>query len=441
MTLNKRQSYFYLLLLTVIAFIFLSLFNNYHIAETQYTLVERPWEKYISIYNWDYISHYLHSILGFNKEYSWAVHVSYSVIIVSCIAMVILLYVMLWDVYTRKRKEKIYQELKNAYQEELKTLIFTRQELNQENILRQLKIAPDFPFTYTQKLLFINLLVELRMLTALTPSTLNNMQQIIRALGLYEFMENRLISGKDEDKLKIIQATRLLHIEISDSLMTRLINHRSAELRKAARLYYILSNEEDPFRYFEENTTPENVFLPWDKLEMHQLFEDCNAMHKKIPSFIPILNRIKDKMLTSFFIKETAYWGNSKDMDNLMTYLDSEEETYRKATVESISLRNIQYAETLLKERYYRQPEHIKRSILYALYQTSPTNSVSFFKEAYENTASLFTKRIALYCLWNTGESGQNEFLQLKKLVKSHEAILFQHVENEIINREALRIN
>lgn len=167
---------------------------------------------------------------------------------------------MLWDVYTRKRKEKIYQELKNAYQEELKTLIFTRQELNQENILQQLKIAPDFPFTYTQKLLFIDLLVELRMLTALTPSTLNNMQQIIRALGLYEFMENRLISGKDEDKLKIIQATRLLHIEISDSLMTRLINHRSAELRKAARLYYILSNEEDPFRYFEENTTPENVF-------------------------------------------------------------------------------------------------------------------------------------------------------------------------------------
>lgn len=439
MTLNKRKSFLYLSVLTVIAFIFFSIFNNSHTIETHDTVIDRPWEKYISIYNWDYLKHHLYTLLGVYKGYPWTVWVSYGVIVVSSVAMIALLYVMLWDVYVRKKNDRAYRELKAKYYDKLKALVASEKELTEDEIRDRLDMTPESQFGYVQNLQFIDLLLKLRMETAFTPHTLLNLQRVVRAMGLYEFMEKRLIAGRDRDKMKIIQAIRLLHMEIADSLMARLINHREAGLRKAARLYYILSNEEDPFRYFENNASDKD-FLPWDKLETHQLFEDCTRLNKRLPSFIPILGQGQNALFTEFLIKETAYWGSKKESDFLLTYLDSDNESLRKAAIEGVSMRNPDKAAELLTERYYRQPEQLRRAILHALLVIAPIASISFFREAYENTASLLTKRIALYCLWNAGDAGRDTFRRLKETARPNEKILFEHVENEIINQETAGI-
>lgn len=435
MELNKRKGSLYLLLLAVIAFILLYFFNNSYTVESGGTVMDNPWQKHILIYNWDYLRSFFYTLFGVYEEYPWAVHVSYIVIVASCMAMVLLLYVLLWDVYGRRKQEKIYRQLKAAYYEKLKAVAQAEKELSREEIASALELTSDTNFSYAQRIAFIDLLLELRMKVEFTPFTIRNMQNVVYQLGMYDFMENRLISGKDKDKLKVIQAIRILHMNISDSSMTRLINHRNPALRKAARLYYILSNEEDPFRYFE-NADGHKDFLPWDMLEMHQLFEDCNRTNKQLPSFIPVMNHLQNQSITEFFIRETAYWGTEKEMEHLTGYLDSDKEAYRKVAIESLSLRKTPHTAEQLKEIYYQQPENIRRVILYALFTISAAGSVAFFKAAYEQTSSQLTKRMALQCLWNAGDEGRSVFGELKDTARKNDMILFQHVENRIINRE-----
>lgn len=441
MKLNKQGTTTLLILaMGIIVLILLSIFNNNHTVDTSEVLIPQPWEKDIRIINSDYMKHYLYSITGFYKELPWAVRTSYTIIQFSSLALLVLLYTLFWDVHNRKKRQKTYTELKNTYFEKLQSIIISTQEKHIQEIKSELSIDDNTEFTYSQKLALIDLFLELRTLITINEYSIKNIQNALIAFSLQQFMEERLLSGKESEKQKIIQAIRLLHMEVTDSYVARIINHRDRNLQKAARLYYILSNEEDPFKYMEGKKTAE-VFLPWDMLETHQIFEDCKNLNKKLPSFIPAMTQMNNNTIIEFFIKETAYWGSEKEMNYLFGYLESPEESLRKAALESMNLRKIKHAEQKLKEIYYEQPENIKRVILYTLLVISPTTSIDFFKEAFENTASQLTKRMALQCLWKSDDNGRNTFAQMKENSRINDKILFLHVENKIIEREKLSLH
>lgn len=437
---NRQRTTLFIVVGALIVFVLLSIFNNNHTVDTAETLIDKPWEKEIRIGNSDYMKHYLYSLTGFYKELPWAVRTSYSIIQFSSLALIVLLYILFWDVHQRKTKQRMYGELKKMYFDRLKEMAASDRILTPEEIKERLDVNDRIFYTYTQQLLLIDLFLELRMQVAIMPSCIRNMQQALNVLGLQSFMEERLVKGKDGEKLKIIQAIRLLHMEVTDSHVARLVNHRDRNLQKAARLYYILSNEEDPFKYMEGKSR-NSSFLPWDMLETHQIFEDCKSLNKKLPSFIPVMKRMDDDALVEFFIKETAYWGSEKEMDYLFGFLEAEEESLRKAALESMNLRKVKQAEKRLKDIYYEQPEHIKRVILYTLLVTAPETSDDFFREAFENTSSQLTRRMALQCLWKSDERGRGIFEQMKEKARATDRILFSHVENKIIEREKLSLH
>lgn len=168
-------------------------------------------------------------------------------------------------------------------------------------------------------------------------------------LGLSEFMENRLIYGKDKEKLRVIQAARLLDMQLSDSVMTGIVNNRDIRLHKAARFYYMLINKDDPYLFFE-NDKMNDQFSVWDKLELHQLFADCHEAGKKLPSFIPLIRQLSNPGIAAFFIKETAYWGNDIEVGYLEEYFDSPNQSFRRAAFEGMGLRRFAQAEEKMKE-------------------------------------------------------------------------------------------
>lgn len=440
MKFNKQRTTLFILAIAIVIFILMSIFNNNHTVDTSEFLIDKPWEKEIHIVNSDYMKHYLYSITGFYKELPWAVRTSYSIIQVSGLALIVLLYILFWDVRRKKSVQKNYKELKDRYFEKLKDICTRDKEMNEAEIKEILNINDDSVFTYSEKLLLIDMFLELKMNITLNQNSIRNIQNSIKVFRLQEFMEERLIKGKDSEKLKIIQAVRFLQINIPDSYITRLINHRDKDLQKAARLYYIISNDEDPFRYMEGNDRNDN-FLMWDVLETHQIFEDCKNTDKHLPSFIPAIKQVNSNSIVEFFIKETAYWGTDKEMKYLTEYLNSEDEKIMKSVLESISLRKTTGEEKKLKEIYYEQPENIKRAILFTLLTTSPESSVSFFSEAFDNTSSQLTKRMALQCLWKAGDEGRKLFAALEEKTDKKDKILFLHVKDSIIDREKLSLH
>ena len=440
MKFNKTRTTLFILLAAIIVLILMSIFNNNHTVDASEMITERPWEKNIRIVNSDYMKHYLYSITGFYQELPWAVRTANIIIQLSSLALIVLLYILFWDVRNRKTLQRKYSDLKDLYFDKLKSICTANTEYNDESIKSDLGIDDNSNFTYSQRLLLIDLFLELRMQIEITEYSISNIQKSVKAFNLQTFMEERLATGKDSEKLKIIQAIRLLHMDVTDSYVTRIINHRDNNLQKAARLYYVLSNDEDPFRYMEGKSSG-NAFLDWDMLETHQIFEDCRKINKKLPSFIPAMNQVNNNDIVEFFIKETAYWGSEKEMDYIIEFLDSDMESIRRAALESINLRKISKAEGKIKDIYYEQPEDLKRVILYTLLIIAPASSAEFFREAFENTSSQLTKRMALQCLLKSGEAGIKLFNQLKEKSIAKDNILFQHVENNIIGREKLSLH
>lgn len=440
MKINKQRTTIFILATVFIVFILLSIFNNSKTVDTSEAIINKPWEKEISISNSDYMKHYLYSVTGFYKELPWAVRTSYSIIQISSLALIVLLYILFWDVRRKKSIQKSYNQLKKSYFGKFKEICSHETELNDIQIKNILNLNDDYIFTYAQKLQLIDLFLELKMNIDINPYSIKNIQNSIKAFNLQNFMEERLVKGKDSEKLKIIQAIRLLHINIADSYITRLINHRDKDLQKAARLYYVISNDEDPFKYIEGKNGNDN-FLSWDMMETHQIFEDCKNIDKKLPSFIPPMKQLNNNSLVEFFIKETAYWGTDKEMEYLTEYLNSENEEVVKSVLESITLRKTSGKENKIKDIYYEEPENIKRIILYTLLVTSAETSIDFFKEAFYNTSSQLTKRMALQCLWKAGDEGKKLFAEIEEKTDSKNKILFLHVKDKIINREKLSLH
>ena len=440
MKINKQRTTIFILVTVFIVFILLSIFNNSKTVDTSEAIINKPWEKEISISNSDYMKHYLYSVTGFYKELPWAVRTSYSIIQISSLALIVLLYILFWDVRRKKSIQKSYNQLKKSYFGKLKEICSHETELNDIQIKNILNLNDDYIFTYAQKLQLIDLFLELKMNIDINPYSIKNIQNSIKAFNLQNFMEERLVKGKDSEKLKIIQAIKLLHINIADSYITRLINHRDKDLQKAARLYYVISNDEDPFKYIEGKNGNDN-FLSWDMMETHQIFEDCKNIDKKLPSFIPPMKQLNNNSLVEFFIKETAYLGTDKEMEYLTEYLNSENKEVVKSVLESITLRKTSGKENKIKDIYYEEPENIKRIILYTLLVTSAETSIDFFKEAFYNTSSQLTKRKALQCLWKAGDEGKKLFAEMEEKTDSKNKILFLHVKDKIINRKKMSLH
>ena len=168
---------------------------------------------------------------------------------------------------------------------------------------------------------------------------------------------------------------------------------------------------------------------------------DCKNIDKKLPSFIPPMKQLNNNSLVEFFIKETAYLGTDKEMEYLTEYLNSENKEVVKSVLESITLRKTSGKENKIKDIYYEEPENIKRIILYTLLVTSAETFIDFFKEAFYNTSSQLTKRMALQCLWKAGDEGKKLFAEMEEKTDSKNKILFLHVKDKIKKKKKMSLH
>jgi restriction endonuclease Mrr len=434
MKFNKTLSTVLILALTLLL-LFLFLFRNYQMVQSGDVLIPRAWENHILLEGGDYLRHYFYTLTGLYKELPWAVRISYIIIQLSCVAMLLLIYTLLWDVHKRRQDARVYHALKEKYYPRFREVAQAEEVLPENRLLEMMGMDKDTHFSYRENMALIDILLEFHVEVELSPSAITNMQSVMHLMGLVRFMEDRMVKGREKEIENVIEAIRILHIELPDSFVTGLVNHRDVRLRKAARLYYIISNMEDPFLYFEDNRQKVS-FVPWDMLETHQIFSVCHSMQKQLPSFIPVMDRLDGHEIKEFFIKETAYWGNSRDMEHLLHFLQHPELSVRKAAIESVATRRMEEAESTLKEMYYMQTEELKREILHTLYVVAPRSSDEFFAQAYRDTSSMLTKRVALRCLLKSGDGGVTLFYALKEKAGPAELILFQHVEDRLIDRE-----
>ncbi len=392
-----------------------------------------PWEQQIDLVGTDYIRYFLNSFHESYVHYPWVVQISYLIVLLCILFVLLLLVLMAKDIFLRKKNERLFRELKTKYYEPLQQIAQAERLLTPEEIASILHPERIEEISYAYRMKWIELFIVLRADTNLQEPSITNIRRSMTLLGLNNFMEERLIYGRDSDKLRVIQAARLLDMQLPDSVMAGIVNNRNPRLHKAARFYHMLINKDDPYLFFDNDKMNDPLSV-WDQLELHQLFADCHLAGKPLPSFIPLIRQLSNPGIAAFFIKETAYWGSDSEMGYLEEYFDSPDQRFRKAAFEGIGLRRFAPAEEKMKACFWNQSESLRRTILESILQIGSGHSVEFIRTAFYDSASRLTKRTALMCLWKYNEQGQQAFREMEQTASADEIVLFEQIRHSFVS-------
>lgn len=395
-----------------------------------------PLTEAYQLWGWNVPRYYYYLFVHLFAGYPWVVRVAYMVIIFCCIAFLVLMTVMMIDFYIRRRNRKRLKEIREKYLEKLKGVCYAEVEnLPTEEIKRRLDYK-ERKWKDWEMRLWSSVFIEASTFTNTQDPNLTNIQRAMRLVGFTDYVERQLLHGKHAVKLQMIQAVRLTNMQLPNGLVTRLVNDKDDELRKASRLYYMCTSVDDPYVFFEEENKLGVLFSQWDMMELHEIFRKVREGGRPTPLFVPILQRVENPSIKAFMMKEIAYWGTDQEMRYLMDFFEAPNFIYRQAAFVSMGIRKFSEAEKAMEKVFYKQTEAVRRTILNSILSINSGRSVTFFRDTYKSGVSQFTKRTALRCLYLYGARGRSMFEMLKATAPASDAILFKHVESPIINYE-----
>lgn len=409
---------------------------NEHI---EYSPINHTYE----LWGWSILRYHYYRFLNLFAGYPWAVRVAYGVILGCITGFLFVLIAMIIDVYRTQRTKRFYEQIRERYFEKMKSVCSAEvKNLPIEEISRRLDYRKK-NWRAWQMRIWARLLVDLCQFTNTSNPNLTNIQRIMHLIGFTDFVEQNLIFGAQRRKVRLLQAVRLTNMQLPNSLVTRLVNDKDPALRKSARIYYMLTSKEDPFVFFEEkrlaiDMVEGSYFSLWDKIETHEIFGKIYKSGRALPKFVPILQSSENRDMTIFLMRETAYWGNEKELKYIISYFDSFDFEFRRTAFECMGIRRYVPVEETLKNLFYKQTEMLRRTILNALLAMNSGRSIQFYAEVYQTPSSDYTRRTALRCLWLSGKEGRSIFDTLKESAVAKDHILFEHVENPIINGDGL---
>lgn len=268
--------------------------------------------------------------------------------------------------------------------------------------------------------------------------SVNNTINAAEVIGMITYATEELSKGKIKEKIRLLQSVRQLYLPLPPGLLSRLINDNNERLRKQSRMYYCATNPEDPYVVFDEDFFDEN-FHVWDEMEFHDTAEFSIKKHRKMLSFIPLINESKFSFIKSFLIREVGYWGEEKEVKEVMNFFDSENIQCKEAAYECMGYYKYEPSEKVMMEHYTEEKDETQRKILIALLKINSGKAEEFLKMAYMNAKSAFSMRVALYCLLNYSEKGKIYFHEMEKEAPNEAKRIFRHVEDPIINNAMLK--
>ncbi|MCH3995686.1 MAG: hypothetical protein LKE54_11750 [Prevotella sp.] len=262
-----------------------------------------------------------------------------------------------------------------------------------------------------------------------TSFNLFNIYQVIHVIGYTDFLEGKLLKGKDREKSAAVQLAILLNLYINVSYVSRIINSENIPLRKQARLYYMMMNQEDTYKYIG----PTDIELSlWDQMEIHHIFELCKLDNKPLPIFRAIVKLETRNVNKAFFIRETSYWGEDIEVHALIPYIGSPDEKIKRAAIKCMTERRVESAVNLIKKEAFMSSQHTVRLCLRSVLIIHKGNQTEFFSYFSQHASSSHTRRVALICLRLYDESSLKAYQNLYQQAKGMKKVTFEEVEESI---------
>lgn len=379
----------------------------------------------------EYISYYLLRWVYLYQGYPFVVQVSLAVLFFSILMVAFLTPRLAWDKYNNARKEKFYDKLRNRYGDILLKIFADKHNYTDEEVL-DITNFKDEGWSGWRMFFVGRLMVETKS-KVYDDYNYHNVEAAVRVFGLYGFVQNELTFGSYSNRIKSLQLSQFLMIDVAESILVRLLSSSSHVLRKEVRMFYVWLSEYEPFRFF----TDPNVnyeYRPWDSLEVHHLLRARKLSNKEIPSLVPVVNHCPDPRLKSCLIREVAYWGSYEDINKMRDYITSDEMLYRSAAIQCMSIAKFEFAEQALEHAYSQQTEELKEQTLYTILRIHSGKALPFFVGAYGESTVATTKYAILMCMYWYNEESRETFELLESSADENDLLQFKEVRAALVN-------
>lgn len=381
----------------------------------------------------DVWKYYLYFYENKFQGYPWVVKISYSIFVVALIFCLCTGIYMLRFFYRQERNKSIQREFAEKYEDKVEQIVAGPAEMSTAQIAGMIDLKGR-KLNDTEVQVWILQIIHIAMRHKGYTMQVN-IQRLIAYIGAEQYMLRTLDNGKRGCKIRVVQAIRLLHLQVPYSIMARLINDRTLPLRNVARLYHALTSHDDPYMFLNADYLNSN-FVRWDSLEFDNLLNECKAQGKDMPSFLPIIYSVKTDKVQAMLIEMVGKYGTEEECRALFDFFDSDNELIRRAAYRAMGIHRFLPAEKVMMAHFPTEHEVVRRTILHAISKIHSGQAEGFLKKVYGMTASYHTRRTILKVLRHYSDLGMQYFYELQAKATPREMPIFWHVEDPIINRE-----
>ena len=373
----------------------------------------------------EYVGYYLTQWMDTYMSYPFVVKTSVAVLILSIFMVAFLSFSLMFDKFNDARKERFYSNLRRRYYDILLQIFADKHNYTDEEVLEQTKFKDEGWKGW--KMYYVGrMMVEVKS-GVYDDYNFNNVQACVRVFGLHQFVENELTFGSFNSRVKSMQLSQFLMIDVAESILVRMLNSSSHVLRKEVRMYYLWLSDYQPFRFFTDDKV-DYEYRPWDSLEVHHLLRARKLSGKEIPSLVPVVSNCPDPQLKSCLIREVAYWGSYEDIVKIRSYITDDEMLYRRAAIQCMGIAKFEFGEQELEHAYSQQTEELKEETLYAILRIHSGKALPFFVGAYGEAGTSTTKFAILMCMWWYNSESRETFEILESSATDNDLLLFQEV-------------
>lgn len=376
----------------------------------------------------EFIGYYLTQWMDTYMGYPFVVKASVAVLILSIFMVMILSFSLMYDKFADARKERFYHNLQKRYGDTLLEIFSDKHNFTDEEVLERTGFKDEKWKGW--KMFFVGRLMTEVKSQVYDDYNFNNVAAAVRVFGLHQFVENELTFGSFNNRIKSMQVSQFLMIDVAESILVRLLNASSHVLRKEVRMYYLWLSEYQPFRFFTDPKV-DYEYRPWDSLEMHHLLRARKKSGKEIPSLVPVVSNCPDVQLKSCLIREVAYWGSYEDIIKIRDYITDQETYYRRAAIQCMGIARCEFAEQELEHAYSQQTEELKEETLYSILRIRSDKALPFFVGAYGEAGTATTKLAILRCMWWYNAESRETFEILETTADENDQTLFLEVRSE----------
>ncbi len=395
----------------------------------------------VVFHDWDILRYYYYYFIVRFSDYPFVVQAAYIILLVSSLLVVVILISTVYIVGRNHVRKKYKNHIIDKCGTDLLKAFLNPEIVTNEQIERIVgRVEPKHKkVKYWRCRIWVEYLVSLLEEPEsdeyhATENGKEARDKVFRmvsdALSLDAYVEYVIRFKSPGRIVTLLDAAKILGIEIPEALLSQLVNKKHDTLRLNSRLEYMHSASHNTYCYLEEGN--EISYTTEVGMQLHELFKENSRRKRPMPSFAAMIRKQSDVRMKAFLTIEKSFWGEF-DSKLLLAMLKHQSNECRYGGIVASGIFKRPEMEDVLVDMYEYQTEDLKCEILKSIFNINSGKQAGFFLSAYEHADSDTSRESALRCLWNYNEESRVLFNRLEAQIPEEGRKLFDHVKSPLI--------